>query len=81
MVATPGRAVRRARGAATGDSGGAVADEAYYSSWESAVAVVVAGRRRLVRPGSSPPTCRSRCSGCHPTCSSRLRRHCCTDKV
>uniref|UniRef100_A0A0D9VPV1 Epidermal patterning factor-like protein n=1 Tax=Leersia perrieri TaxID=77586 RepID=A0A0D9VPV1_9ORYZ len=33
----------------------------YYSRWESAAA-----RRRLVGPGSSPPTCRSRCGGCHP---------------
>ncbi|EAY88647.1 hypothetical protein OsI_10121 [Oryza sativa Indica Group] len=48
----------------SGDGGGAVAEEVYYSSWGSAVAV--AGRRRLVGPGSSPPTCRSRCGGCHP---------------
>jgi hypothetical protein len=25
-----------------------------------------AARRGLVGPGSSPPTCRSRCGGCHP---------------
>uniref|UniRef100_A0A0E0P6G2 Uncharacterized protein n=1 Tax=Oryza rufipogon TaxID=4529 RepID=A0A0E0P6G2_ORYRU len=38
----------------SGDDGGAVAEGVYYSSWESAVVVTVAGRRRLVGPGSSP---------------------------
>uniref|UniRef100_A0ACD5TU19 Uncharacterized protein n=1 Tax=Avena sativa TaxID=4498 RepID=A0ACD5TU19_AVESA len=31
-------------------------------SWDPAAA----RRRELVGPGSSPPTCRSRCGGCHP---------------
>uniref|UniRef100_A0A0D9ZHX2 Uncharacterized protein n=1 Tax=Oryza glumipatula TaxID=40148 RepID=A0A0D9ZHX2_9ORYZ len=35
----------------SGDDSGVVAEGVY---WESAVAVTVAGRRRLVRPGSSP---------------------------
>ncbi|CAM0871399.1 unnamed protein product [Alopecurus aequalis] len=33
-------------------------------SWDPAAAA--ARRRELVGPGSSPPTCRSRCGGCHP---------------
>ncbi|KAL5219544.1 hypothetical protein ABZP36_020228 [Zizania latifolia] len=40
--------------------GGTGAQQANYS-WESS-----AVRRSLVGPGSSPPTCRSRCEGCHP---------------
>nr|CAB3504676.1 unnamed protein product [Digitaria exilis] len=32
-------------------------------SWDP---VTAAARRGLVGPGSSPPTCRSRCGGCHP---------------
>ncbi|KAL6901804.1 hypothetical protein ACP4OV_004680 [Aristida adscensionis] len=42
---------------------GVVAPEEYSWSWEPAA---VAARRGLVGPGSSPPTCRSRCGGCHP---------------
>lgn len=33
-------------------------------SWDDPAAA--ARRRELVGPGSSPPTCRSRCGGCHP---------------
>ncbi|KAJ1298692.1 hypothetical protein BS78_01G473100 [Paspalum vaginatum] len=32
-------------------------------SWDPGTA---AARRGLVGPGSSPPTCHSRCGGCHP---------------
>ncbi|RLN17910.1 EPIDERMAL PATTERNING FACTOR-like protein 4 [Panicum miliaceum] len=41
---------------------GRVAPEEGYS-WDPGTA---AARRGLVGPGSSPPTCRSRCGGCHP---------------
>jgi hypothetical protein len=34
-------------------------------TWHPAVSSTAA-RRGLVGPGSSPPTCRSRCGGCHP---------------
>nr|ACG35440.1 hypothetical protein [Zea mays] len=34
-----------------------------WSWWDPAA---TAARRGLVGPGSSPPTCRSRCGGCHP---------------
>ena len=36
-------------------------EDGYSWSWDPAAA-----RRGLVGPGSSPPTCRSRCGGCHP---------------
>ncbi|RCV46440.1 hypothetical protein SEVIR_9G536400v4 [Setaria viridis] len=41
---------------------GRVAPEEGYS-WDPGT---TAARRGLVGPGSSPPTCRSRCGGCHP---------------
>ncbi|XP_062213579.1 EPIDERMAL PATTERNING FACTOR-like protein 4 [Phragmites australis] len=41
--------------------GNGVAPEEY--SWDP---VTMAARRGLVGPGSSPPTCHSRCGGCHP---------------
>ncbi|PUZ42730.1 hypothetical protein GQ55_9G605800 [Panicum hallii var. hallii] len=41
---------------------GRVAPEEGYS-WDPGTA---AARRGLVGPGSSPPTCRSRCGGCRP---------------
>ncbi|TVU48301.1 hypothetical protein EJB05_07934 [Eragrostis curvula] len=44
--------------------GGGVATEEGYTSWDPAS--TAAARRGLVGPGSSPPTCRSRCGGCHP---------------
>ena len=38
-------------------------EDGYSWSWDGSGA---AARRGLVGPGSSPPTCRSRCGGCHP---------------
>ncbi|CAL4912697.1 unnamed protein product [Urochloa decumbens] len=43
---------------------GRVAPEEGYS-WDPGAAAAAA-RRGLVGPGSSPPTCRSRCGGCRP---------------
>lgn len=48
-------------------SGAAVApqrDDEEGLTWVPAS--TAAARRGLVGPGSSPPTCRSRCGGCHP---------------
>ncbi|XP_047087175.1 EPIDERMAL PATTERNING FACTOR-like protein 5 [Lolium rigidum] len=44
----------------TGGGGGRALQQ---YSWDPAAA---ARRRELVGPGSSPPTCRSRCGGCRP---------------
>ncbi|XP_037426154.1 EPIDERMAL PATTERNING FACTOR-like protein 5 [Triticum dicoccoides] len=46
----------------SGSSGGKAALEQY--SWGDPAEA--ARRRELVGPGSSPPTCRSRCGRCHP---------------
>ncbi|KAG2543309.1 EPIDERMAL PATTERNING FACTOR-like protein 4 [Panicum virgatum] len=51
-----------ALGTCTSPPRGRVAPEE-GSSWDPGMA---AARRGLVGPGSSPPTCRSRCGGCHP---------------
>ncbi|XP_062209125.1 EPIDERMAL PATTERNING FACTOR-like protein 4 [Phragmites australis] len=51
-----------ALGTCTSATGRGRAEEEDYS-WDP---VTKAARRRLVGPGSSPPTCRSRCRGCHP---------------
>ncbi|CAD6202162.1 unnamed protein product [Miscanthus lutarioriparius] len=40
-------------------------EDGYSWSWDGSGE---AARRGLVGPGSSPPTCRSRCGGCHPCC-------------
>ncbi|KAK1310645.1 EPIDERMAL PATTERNING FACTOR-like protein 4 [Acorus calamus] len=36
------------------------------ASTDAAVGAAAVGRRRLVGPGSSPPTCRGRCGRCFP---------------
>ncbi|KAK3148308.1 hypothetical protein QOZ80_3BG0293400 [Eleusine coracana subsp. coracana] len=55
--ASASRVMRRGRGVAT------VPQEVEEYTWDPAS---TAARRGLVGPGSSPPTCRSRCGGCRP---------------